>query len=397
MKIFLLLLSFISASSSFASLKHIPDGEAPSWRYHLPIPLAEQIDDGSFVEPWEQLLRVGPRNLEWLKLLNANASPENKIDLYPPGSSKGIPIEEPLKYNVQILNERWSVLQNEMPPVLKDIILGTGPLPKALPVDVEVYRTWAKKTDSAYSLGLRWRMMQPYIGYLRQNKVNDFRGLHYIKKAEQDGSVIPVPQLKIWVRDVCANAKQSLSPCDRELAQVSNRVQLMQIFAKDRMQSQTGYDDVFAVQVTRSDVQVVAPLSLQMPFQTHANPIINDFVKSNIEDEFKWLGGFLKINITPNGTANVVFMPAVTPHVDSLGGDNIVMSSEVPLDSWDTMYTMRHEFGHVLGFPDCYMEFYDDTESAFINYQFDVKNLMCSRAGRFNAVNEAALKKAYGL
>jgi hypothetical protein len=392
MSIILLLLGF-----SFASMNHIPDGEAPSWRYHLPAPLIDEVDEGAMREPWELMLSVGPRNLEWLKLLNANLPDGQKIDLYPPGTSKGIPIEEPLKYNAAILNERLRVLQTEMPATLKEIIFGQNALPTSLPVDLETYKTWAKKTDSAYSLGLRWRMMQPYISYYRQNKVNDFRGLHYLKKAEIDGTVVPVAQLKVWVRDVCANAKQALDPCDRELVKVANRTELLQIFAKYRPQSQAAYDEFFSVQVQRPDVKILSPLSLVMPFRTHANPIINDYVKSNIEDEFKWVGGFLNIVITPTAAANVVFLPAVTPHVDSLGGDNITMSSEVPLASWDTMYTMRHEFGHVLGFPDCYMEFYDDTESAFVNYQFDVKNLMCSRAGRFNAVNEAALKKAYGL
>jgi len=391
MNLFLILLNF-----SFASMTHMPDIEAPSWRYQIPSPWALQSQEPGLAEPWEVMLTVGPRNLEWLKLLNSRLPADQRIDLYPPGTAKGIPIDDPLKYNAEILNTRLSTLQTEIPSVLKNIIFGQGALPEVLPVDLDTYKTWAKKTDSLYSLGLRWRMMQPYIYYYRQNKVNDFRGLYNLKKMVDTGTQVPVAQLKTWVRDVCANSTQSLPPCDRELARVANRTQLLQIYAKYKPSAEAAYNAFFDVQVPRRDVSLNG-MFLAMPFQTHADPVINQFVERNIEDEFKWVTGFLNITITPTGTANVVFLPAVTPHVDSLGGNNIVMNSEIALESWDAQYTIRHEFGHVLGFPDCYMEFYDDGEAAFVNYQFDTKNLMCSRAGRFNATNEAALKKAYGL
>jgi hypothetical protein len=56
---------------------------------------------------------------------------------------------------------------------------------------------------------------------------------------------------------------------------------------------------------------------------------------------------------------------------------------------------LAHEFGHALGFPDCYVEFYDDDEQAIINYQLDVQNIMCSLNGTVNASHFEELRKTY--
>src|SRR5437868_239991 len=96
----LLILNFASASMTH----YTPDIEAPSWRYKIPAPLSLQSQDGAMLEPWEAMRTIGSRNLEWLRLLNANLPADQKIDLYPVGSMKGISIEDPLRYNDAILN-----------------------------------------------------------------------------------------------------------------------------------------------------------------------------------------------------------------------------------------------------------------------------------------------------
>ncbi|MBT3980400.1 MAG: hypothetical protein HOE90_03555 [Bacteriovoracaceae bacterium] len=42
---------------------------------------------------------------------------------------------------------------------------------------------------------------------------------------------------------------------------------------------------------------------------------------------------------------------------------------------------LAHEFGHVLGFKDCYHEFWDNDEDGYVFYKVDVTNVMCSNAG----------------
>jgi hypothetical protein len=73
----------------------------------------------------------------------------------------------------------------------------------------------------------------------------------------------------------------------------------------------------------------------------------------------------------------------------------ITMDSTSSMDEWDVQWTIRHEFGHSLGLPDCYVEFYDDNEQAMVNYQLDTTNLMCSRRGELQQIHVDELKKAY--
>jgi hypothetical protein len=71
------------------------------------------------------------------------------------------------------------------------------------------------------------------------------------------------------------------------------------------------------------------------------------------------------------------------------------MDSNQPIEEYESQWTIRHEFGHVLGLPDCYHEFYDVNARAYVNYQLDITDLMCSRAGNMNERIYKELKEAY--
>ena len=96
------------------------------------------------------------------------------------------------------------------------------------------------------------------------------------------------------------------------------------------------------------------------------------------------------------GHPYVVFQPGATPNVNGLGGDRITMNANQPLTEYDAQWTIRHEFGHVLGFPDCYVEFYVRERNVIINYQLDTANIMCSRLGHVKTENVTELRRAYG-
>ena len=49
----------------------------------------------------------------------------------------------------------------------------------------------------------------------------------------------------------------------------------------------------------------------------------------------------------------------MTPHVNRLGGNVIVMDAAASIEVYAIRWAIRHEYGHVLGLPDCYFEFYD--------------------------------------
>ena len=80
---------------------------------------------------------------------------------------------------------------------------------------------------------------------------------------------------------------------------------------------------------------------------------------------------------------NVVGVPAITP-----AADRVNPPGSVPP-------TIRHEYGHVLGFPDCYLEFYDTNLNQMVQYQLDITNLMCSRRVHLQQSHYDEMKRVY--
>ncbi|RYZ76512.1 MAG: hypothetical protein EOP05_04815 [Proteobacteria bacterium] len=137
------------------------------------------------------------------------------------------------------------------------------------------------------------------------------------------------------------------------------------------------------------------PQTLHYPFLKPSKSDLVSYLSDNIEDEFKMPGFQLRLDFTSQDNGEVsrlVYQTGVTPHAER---GRIVMDENEPITEWSSQWTIRHEFGHLLGFPDCYVEFYDDSLKAIVNYQLDVTDLMCSRKGVFQKHHYDRLKAAY--
>ncbi len=135
---------------------------------------------------------------------------------------------------------------------------------------------------------------------------------------------------------------------------------------------------------------------MNVVFNTPSLPKFIPYLKNNIEDEFRWENWGMKMTFGNYSSGpRLVFETGVVPHVNGLGGDTITMDSNQPIEEYESQWTIRHEFGHVLGLPDCYHEFYDTDLKAYVNYQLDITDLMCSRAGNIKERIYLELKKAY--
>ena len=366
------------------------------------------------LEPMSQLHRriieMGRVNLEWLELINSER--DTPIILYHPGELRGIPIDSPMSYGPSTIEKRFSDLSEQLPTEMKAVLMGGKSATPDLPTDeVEEYRTFARRVDGMYGITLRWEMMKRWLSYLSGRRAEDIRGYHFLSKKEnlreflQGFSELPEEEqnnVRLWLRTLCYNSSQfgserHFEQCRREAEEYLTSGEAYQFSQRYWSQARSRYEAFFKIpsRVKNASTQKLTR-GFVSKFRT-APTEIQEFLKTHIEDEFN-LGDFnLEVQFTGGQFAGVFveWLPDVTPHVKGLGSDHIVMNSRDSLDDWNTQWTIRHEFGHVHGLPDCYIEFYEADKGVITNYQIDVEDLMCSRAGVMNQRIADELNQAY--
>ncbi|MBC7715282.1 MAG: hypothetical protein H7177_18190 [Rhizobacter sp.] len=89
----------------------------------------------------------------------------------------------------------------------------------------------------------------------------------------------------------------------------------------------------------------------------------------------------LSIEIVTENTGDVIQIIPTTRTVSYVPDNNNrqIYLGQL-LDNFTMKSVLAHEFGHVLGFPDCYTEFYDSEKKSLIYYEISRENtnLMCS-------------------
>ncbi len=378
--------------------------DAPSSAYQLLVP---QTSSRLGLTENSNAIYLGQRNLEWLKYMNSFRTDEQKLRFTKPGDLKGIPIEAAKSYNVEIIQTEHETLKNTMPPELAKVLYSKDPFPKNPTVDEATYVLWANKVDKNYQTAVRWQGMSPYLSELEMRREGDLRGYYFLsQKTENVESVLrslhTLPaeqktQIEEWLLQMCQNQQGVDSGCDSQVKKLAASKTAYEFYLKYLPNSQELWNSYFQLENPRSEItwNSTDAKKMTVPFKDPSDNIILNFLKVNIQDEWKWNGWQLFLDFRPQADVHVEFQPGVTPHVNGLGGNTIVMDNNAPLSEWDVQWTIRHEFGHVLGFLDCYLEFYEPSTQAIVSYQLDITNLMCSRAGRFKQTHFDTLKNNY--
>jgi hypothetical protein len=250
--------------------------------------------------------------------------------------------------------------------------------------------------------------MKPNLDYLAQLSVKDIRGYFFLSKVENVEDKLSnwnsindqeKKDFNDWLISICHNNWIDKSSCQSELENELVENSALKFYKQYLKGSQERYNEFYKIRGPRTDLKWSAtnPLTLFAPFVTPETKTIQTWLSDNIEDEWKWKDWKLKLDFTDNnfGTTHVVFTPGATPHVNGLGGNEITMDASRPLEDYSARWTIRHEYGHTLGFPDCYVEFYDTDREIIINYQLDLNDLMCSRRGHLQENHFNELKENY--
>jgi hypothetical protein len=359
--------------------------------------------------PVDDAIDLGVRNLNWLKFINDRRPENDKISLTSASSTGGYPIEKPSEYSPKIVKERLDKLRAEMPIEMKEVLFDGKAFTPDLPLEKDKFIEWGRSTDKLYQTALRWKGMEPWLSYLEANREEDVRGIYFFNKMDPAVRAARLaapgtwsPQEKSdfseWLVSLCLNNGKTLSVCRQQVnSQIGGGLSALPLFDSWKVKAQATWDRFFDIQNPRSDIVVPNSDLLEMPFRDPRDAAVLAFLRDNIEDEWRFGPWKLKMVFSANAAAHVVFQPGVTPHVNGLGGDRITMNADQPMTEYDAQWTIRHEFGHVIGMPDCYIEFYDSDRQSIVNYQLDIDNLMCSRHGHIQQKHVDELLRVYKL
>lgn len=352
-------------------------------------------------------ISLGDRLSKWINLINETRSAEAAIRLTSATTRRSTPIEKPNTYSPEIIGKETQEIIDTLPQEMKEVLLSNNPLPSTTILDNEAFIKFARPLDRNYQSAARYKSVDEYrLEYIKA-AAYDVRGYYYLTKnkitVESLKEISSIPEekheeIKEALIKICLNAEaETLESCQKMVVKAFETNTLANHYQQFFSIAQSNWDSFFIIPEygTRRDIVWNEGMAV-VPFNTPEIPKFIPYLQDNIEDEFKWGDWRLKVNfgIFEDGP-RLIFEPGVVPHVNELGGNEIVMDSNQPIEEYESQWTIRHEFGHVLGLPDCYHEFYDVNLNAYVNYQLDVTDLMCSRAGNMTERIYNELKRVY--
>lgn len=364
-------------------------------------------DEATELKQIEMILVAGKKASKWIEIVNNKREPGKKLDLSSPTKSGGIPITAPQKSSTEIMVKRYEDFLTSQPAVITDVIKSNQDLPEVAPLSDAEFVTSLRILDRIYQSTIRWAGSRSWLSWYINRSIFDMRGFIFLRDTPDLEVVLKTyptmsaeEKLKYnsWLLGICRNGDFDSSDCRTELTNSIKRNNLYGFYTRFNKYGQSMYDLFFTVKKTRKEMFWNPERTvLHAPFLTPDQPSVQSWLKENVEDEWKGTDFQLQIDFkkTTQDIPKIEFKEGVTAHVNGIAGNTITMEAEYPIETKDQKWTIRHEYGHVLGFEDCYLEFYDTNEKAMIYYEIDVDNLMCSRNGHLNSSHIEQLQKMY--
>ncbi len=416
MKIFVALLLFI-LDHAFAAANPGPDGVRFNKIeiYRAERTLQKQLEDKDLsieeareLDGLQTILKTGKRAITWFSVVNSSRTPETRLDLSKKGNSKGMPITEPNKTSTNILIERYNKILKEIPASIASVVTDSSELPANPPVSDEDFIKAIRSLDVLYQHTIRWIGAKDSLSWYINRSLWDIRGYYFLKetpdlqtKLNNYSSLSPEEKTNFsnWLFSLCHNGDFDDDDCKDELRKYISRNTLWDFYNRFNKYGEIQYKSFFRIPATRPEIfWNETKTVLHSPFLSPGRADVQKWLAENIEEEWKGDDFQLKLDFTESSKKaipHIEFKSGVTAHVNEIAGDTITMDGDYSIENYDQRWTIRHEYGHVLGLVDCYLEFYDVNEKAMIYYEVDIDNLMCSRHGKFQPLHITGLKNAY--
>lgn len=361
-------------------------------------------------DPLNPILDAGQRNLDWIEWINQSRADGDKLELSSEETQPSIPIEQASFSSRTLIMNEWQELLDTMPEAMRAVLLDWEELTRDPPLPDEQFLNYAKALDRTYQRASRWLLLEPKLRRYAAAAYKDVRGFYYLRNEtnlEQklrgwDAlAAMERQRLSGYLVSLCVNSRESVDFCRDQLATALLRDRQAWSFYSEYFPSgKEVWDAFFEIPRRRTDIvwSRSNPDVMRIPFLDPRRSDVTSWLRENIQDEWHWVGWNLILDFRATGSitmTHVVFKDGATPHVNSIAGSEITMDGNRSLNEYASRWTIRHEYGHVLGIPDCYVEFYDEAAGVMVAYQLDTTDLMCSRRGRMKERHYEQLKEAY--
>ncbi len=383
-------------SNLIEELKHLPANTEGRAYSKLNAKYLTSDDYGNLAE----VMNLGKRNLKWLDIVNS--SREVKLSIYGATTTTGISIDKPSYNNRDIVRARLVKAKPALNSFYKKYLFGTS-LPEKLEISDAEFLSNIRVIDRIYQSASRWLLQEDVMIIYGQLRRNDIRGYYHLKKiSDLPAKLLTYKtldeatriQYKEWLKGQCHNSEKTLEKCEKEFNHHMKRWGHPRGFYYTYVEiAEKLYKSFFGIGRKRAEFHwsngtFIAPMKMQ-------KTEIMQWLMKNIEDEWRGANWNLELDFSATAEVDVIFKAGATPNVNGLGGNRITMDANRGINNYLSDWTIRHEFGHVLGFKDCYVEFYHSQKKVMINYQLDVDDIMCSRRGHIKDKHYQELRRAY--
>ncbi|MEW6057033.1 MAG: hypothetical protein AB1540_10500 [Bdellovibrionota bacterium] len=367
-----------------------------------------------------EVIRVGARALEWLTLLQKNTPMAQRTQVWKKESSIGREFspEYPLIYNDAIILEEFNSTFARLPLSAQQVLLdATIGLPESAPSDVshDELIGFLSAIFSSYSQASRWLSLYDKRDAYKQGP-RDVRPWLKLRDRETalkeliwKWDVISPEERMKFVDELAGSCPFAVSKekqaCIKEYERLAESM-----FAGTRAfrwlnelirQGKERYEEKFAIKranqgLRTSSVGALKKIELGV---FGIDRELLQWMQEQIAQSWNF-PGLLTVELYEAQTETeqslvVEWKSGEMPRVPQTGGNVIVMDANTPRWLEYTNVTFRHEFGHILGFGDCYTEFWDEELRAFTFYSFDPTNAMCALSGDYQERHYKALVERY--
>lgn len=371
----------------------------------------------------EEIVFVRGRFKQWLEAIEKARTAGSKIRV--PIKHTAFPIASPKIYNDFGIAKRFEEWKRTLPSNVAAILLSSQAIPPSIPVPAAKFLQIAAQLEMIYRDALRWKsqMGTPWDreASLRRS-VKDLSGFDFLREimkrpeklrkisnlSAAEKNRIQDAFIRMCRNQFDMNNFEEAQKCDHEIRRfIAENGKMNDLYEKYRSASEKIWNGLFEISPNylRKDIAVYNENGIvvfEVPFVDPGKEVIWNFLKTQVESAWKGPGWRLRLVKVSSAnlpgvskTASISFRAGKLP--TTIMGHTILMDENTDLDDPIAQNTIKHEFGHVLGFPDCYLEFFDSSLSSMTLYELNQEDLMCSSAGTVLPSHFEKMKKAYGI